>query len=188
MAVQKKTDSWKMKKWFTAYAPKSVGESVIGEFPANDEEAAIGRNIVVGLDVITHNPSHAYTNAVLKVTDVNGSVAHTKLMEIRQLYSYIRSLVRRYRSVASLVTPVTSKDGRNMNMKLLVITRSRVTHSRIRGIRKEMETEVLSYVKEKDEKDIISTIIDGSFQAQLAAKLKHITPINRIEVRTLEFK
>ena len=101
MAVQKKADKWKLKKWFSVYAPKQFNDAVIGEMPANDEKSAVGRNIVVGLDALTHNPSHAYTNVVLKVVSAEGSAAHTKLVSITQLYSYIRSLVRRYKSIAT---------------------------------------------------------------------------------------
>lgn len=66
MALQKKSDNWKLKKWYSIYAPKLFNEAVIGEMPANEDSAAVGRKIVVGLDVLTKNPSHAYTNVVLK--------------------------------------------------------------------------------------------------------------------------
>jgi small subunit ribosomal protein S3Ae len=188
MAVQKKADKWKLKKWFSVYAPKQFNDAVIGEMPANDEKSAIGRNIVVGLDALTHNPSHAYTNVVLKVTSAEGSAAHTKLVSIIQLYSYIRSLVRRYKSIATLILPVSSKDGTKLVFKMLVITRQRATHSRISGIRKEMNERTMTYAKETDFADIVSSIIEGKFQAEMSAKLRHITPISKVEVRSLEVK
>jgi small subunit ribosomal protein S3Ae len=188
MAIQKKGEKWKMKKWFSVYAPKVFNELMIGEMPANDDEAVMGRNIVVGLDVLTRNPSHAYTNVVLKVTEVNGNAAHTKLISISQLHSYIRSLVRRYRSVASLVLPVTTRDGTQMVVKALVITRSRVTHSRVVGIRKEMAVLAASFCKENDTNDVINAILEGKFQSTLASQLKHIAPLNKIEIKKLDIK
>src|ERR1700733_3879419 len=102
MAIAKKgADKWKLKQWYSVYAPKVFNDALIGEMPGNDEKAVLGRKIVVGLDSLTKNPSNAYTTVELKVTDVNGNAAHTKLVSISQLYSYIRSLVRRYRSVAT---------------------------------------------------------------------------------------
>lgn len=189
MAVQKKgAENWKMKKWFSVYAPKVFNDALVGEMPANDEKSVIGRNIVVGLDSLTRNPSNAYAAVTLKVTDVNGSAAHTKLVSVSQLYSYIRSLVRRYRSVASSVLPVRSKDGTDMVVKMLVITKARTTHSRITGIRKEMNTLISDYFKENDANAAITAIIEGRFQAELAAKLRHIAPLNKVEVKTLEVK
>jgi small subunit ribosomal protein S3Ae len=188
MAVQKKGDKWKLKKWFSVYAPKQFNDAVIGEMPANDEKAAIGRKIVVGLDVLTHNPSHAYTNVVLRVTSAEGSAAHTELISIIQLYSYIRSLVRRYKSIATSVLPVSSKDGTKLVLKMLVITRQRSTHSRVSGIRKEMNDRIAAYAKETDAAEFINSIIEGKFQAEMAAQLRHITPISKVEVRALEIK
>ncbi len=188
MALQKKGENWKLKKWFSVYAPKLFGDHVVGEMPANDESSVVGRNIVVGLDTLTKNPSHAYTNVTLKVTDVNGNAAHTRLVSISQLYSYTRSLVRRYRSVATLVLPVKSKDGIDMVVKMLVITRARTTHSRVVGIREEMSVLAANFFKESDANDAINAVIEGKFQAELASRLRHIAPLNKIEVKTLEMK
>ncbi|MDE1810592.1 MAG: hypothetical protein KGH66_00940 [Candidatus Micrarchaeota archaeon] len=188
MALQKKVDKWKLKKWFSVYAPKAFNEGVIGEMPANDEKAATGRNIVISLDALTKNPSHAYTNVVLKVEQVQGTSARTRLVGIEQLYSYTRSLVRRYRSIATSVVPVTTKDGVKMVVKLIAVTRRRTAHTKILGVRKEMNQLVEAYAKENDAPTMISAIIDGKLQAEMAGKLGHITDLNKLEVRKLEIK
>ncbi|MGI0100352.1 MAG: hypothetical protein ACREBH_01340 [Candidatus Micrarchaeaceae archaeon] len=188
MVLQKKTDSWKLKKWYSVYAPKVFNNAIVGEMPANEDKAAVGRNIVIGLDLLTKNPSNAYTSVVLKVTEVSGNSAQTKLVSISQLYSYIRSLVRRYRSVSTSVVPVKTRDGIGMVVKMIVITRARNTHSRIIGIRKEVNSAVESYFKENDSDTAISAIVEGKFQAGLAARLSHIAPLNKVEVRRLDIK
>ncbi len=188
MPAQKKIDKWKLKKWFTVYAPKVFSSAQIGEIPANDDKSAMGRNIIVSLDVITHNPQHAYTNVMFKTVEVAGSAANTKLVEMNELYSYIRSLVRRYRSIASSVMPVSSKDGTSMVVKLLVVTKQRAAHSKILGMRKEMNALAAEYFSNNDYSAIINAIIEGKFQSDIAGKLEHIAPINRIEVRKLEVK
>ena len=175
-----------MKKWFSVYAPASFNTALIGEMPANDDEAAIGRSIVVSLDALTHNPSHAYTNVKFKITDVNGTVANTKLVSMEQLYSYIRSLVRKYRSVATLVQNVQTKDGVKMVVKLLVITRQRATARKIVGIRKEACEMAKGYFMENDASSIITAILEGKFQSDLASRLSHVVPLNKVEVRKLE--
>ena len=184
--MQKKVDNWKLKKWFAVHAPKVFNEALVGEMPANDEKAAMSRNIVVSLDALTHNPSHAYTNVSLKIIEVQGNVARTKLVSIEQLYSYIRSLVRRYRSVAYSVLPVSTKDNVNMVIKLLVITKSRTAHSKILGMRKEMNDITSKYFKENDSNSVINAVIEGRFQTELASKLEHITTLNKVEVKKLE--
>jgi len=184
----KKTEGWKLKKWYSVYAPKVFNDALVGEMPANDDKYVVGRNIVVGLDSLTRNPSNAYVSVTLKVTDVNGNAAHTKLVSISQLYSYIRSLVRRYRSVAGSVLPVKTKDGVEMVVKMLVITKARTTHSRIVGIRKEMNQHVTNFFSENEANAAITAVVEGRFQAELASKLRHIAPLNKVEVKTLEIK
>lgn len=188
MPAPKKADKWKLKKWFTIYAPKVFNGVQIGEMPANDDKAAMDRNITVSLDVITHNPQHAYTNITFRTIEISGASANTKLVEMTELYSYIRSLVRRYRSIASSVLPVSSKDGTQMIVKLLVVTKQRTGHSKILGMRKEMNSLTAEYFKGNDYGAVINAIIEGKFQSDLAGKLEHIAPINRLEVRKLEVK
>lgn len=186
MAVQRGIDKWKMKNWFTVRAPKIFNDAPVGEMPANDEKAVLGRNVTVSLDYLTKNPSHAYTNVVLKITEVKGDAAQTKLVRIELLQSYLRSFVRRYRSVSSAVIPVTSRDGASAVIKLIVVTRARTTHSRIMGVRKEMSDFTKSYFSGNEIDGIISAIIAGKFQAELGAHLDHITDLNKVEVRKLE--
>ncbi|MGC8652304.1 MAG: hypothetical protein ACP5UH_03595 [Candidatus Micrarchaeia archaeon] len=186
MVLQKKIDTWKLKKWFTVYAPKEFGNAPIGEMPANDEKAAIGRNIMVGLDTITHNPSNAYTKVKFKVVSVDGASAHTKLVQIEQLNSYIRSLVRRYRSIVSAVQMLDSKDGAKVVTKVIAITRSRTAHSKIVGMRKEIEGFMASFVKDNDLESIINAINGNKLQSELASRLSHIAQIGKVEIKKLE--
>jgi small subunit ribosomal protein S3Ae len=188
MPVAKKIDKWKLKKWFSIYAPSVFKNTIIGEMPANDEAAAMGRTVTVALDTITHNPQHAFTNVTFKIVNVNGTAANTRLIEMFELYSYVRSLVRRYRSIAASVLPASSKDGVQMVVKLLAVTNQRTTHSRILGIRKEMNGFVTSYFKENDFNTIINSIVEGKFQEELASKMEHITSLYKLEVRKLEVK
>ena len=187
MAVQRGVDKWKMKKWFSVYAPKMFNSELIGEIPASSEKAVSGRNLVIGLDQLTHNPSNAFTNMVFKITDINGESASTKLVKMELMFSYIRSIVRRYRSVAYSVITLQSKDGRSVTVKPLVVTSIRTTRSKIVGLRKEADQIIKEFVSSNDSDAIVSSVINGKMQAELAARLKHITQINKVEIRKLEF-
>lgn len=188
MAFQRKSDKWKLKKWFTVYAPKAFNSVSIGEMPANDEKVILNRDIYVSLDFITHNPANAYTNMVFKITSVDGNSAHTRLARIELIYSYVRSLVRRYHSVADCVLTVKTKDDTSMIVKLLLITKSRTAHSRIAGMRKEATEFTKNRFLESDTDTIVSDIIAGKFQSALASKVKHIAETSKVEVRRLDIK
>ncbi len=188
MATQKGSDKWKLKKWFSAYAPKPFNDVLIAEFPANDEKAIIGRNIRVGLDKLTQNPQNSFANVFFRITGANGERAQLKLIRIELLFSYVRSLARRYRSLSDSILKVTTKDGMQMVMKPLVVTASRETHARIIGIRKELNQYLEQYARENDADTIVSEVVSGKLQSDLYAKLKHITQLNRVEMKKLELK
>lgn len=186
MAVQKGVDKWKTKRWFTVYSPKVFNSEKICEIPAADEKAVMGRSINVSLDQLTHNPQHAASNVKLKVIEVNGDSAQTRLIMVEEVYSYIRSLVRRYRSVTYAVIPVSSKDNVRMVVKVLAITRARTAASRLRAIRKDLVDFVTEFSKENDSSAIVGSLVDGRLQAEATAKISHIAPINKVEIRKLE--
>lgn len=188
MASQKK-DTWKFKKWFTVYAPNVFGEEkIIGEMPANNEKVVSSRNINIALSNITNNPSHMYINAKLKVDEVNGDNVTTKLVELRLPYSYMRSLVRRYRSISNTRVVGTSKDGFKVIVKALAITNGRTTHSRTIAMRKEMSEYITSNLKDSTYEDTIKSIMEGRMQSELKSKIEHIAPINKIEIIAFELK
>ncbi len=188
MATQKGSDKWKLKKWFSAYAPKPFNDVRIAELPANDEKTIVGRNIQIGLDKLTMNPQNSFANVFFKITEANGDRVQLKLVRIELLFSYVRSLARRYRSLADSMLKVHTKDNREIVMKPLVVTASRETHARIMGIRKEMNQYLEQYAKENDADTIVGEVVSGKLQTELYAKLKHITQLNRVEMRKLELR
>ncbi len=186
MALQRTVDKWKMKHWFTVHAPKIFNEEIICEMPSDDEKKVTGRKLKVSLEQLTHNPQNAFSNAVVRVTDVSGDAVHTQLMSIEQPHSYIRSLIRRYRSVVSIVSPIMAKDNVRMVLKIVAITRARVAHTKLKGIRKEITDFVDAYSKENSSDAITSAVIEGRLQAEMASKVSHITSMNKVEVKRLE--
>lgn len=186
MASQKGIENWKAKKWFTVQAPKVFSEAQLGEMPAKDEKAVLGRNIIVSLDTLTHNPQNANTNLVFKVTEVNGDRAQATLVELGLLFSFVRTIVRRYKSVSTTVVKARSKDGIAMVVKPIVVTMQRSASSRLKGIREETDDFVEKYVQANDSDSIIKAIIEGRMQQELYAKLKHVSPLSKVEIRKLQ--
>ncbi len=188
MALERKVDKFKLKKWYNVYAPKVFDGAIIGEMPGNDDKAVIGRSIVIGLDSLTHNMSKMNTNVRLKVTAVSGNAAQTSVIRIETLYSYLRSLIRRHRSLVNAVIPAKSSDGAAIVLKMLVVTKRRVARSKISGMRKETSEFAAGYCSENTKDSIVSAVVNGSLQAEVSSKLRHITEIGSVEVNKLEIK
>lgn len=186
MASAKGIENWKAKKWFVVQAPKVFSEAQLGEMPGKDEKAVIGRNVIVSLDSLTHNPQNANTNLVFKITEVNGDRAQARLAEMGLLFSFVRTIVRRYKSVSTSVIKARTKDGVAMTVKPIVVTMQRSPSSKLKGIRVETKDFIEKYVQSNDSDTIIKAIIDGNMQQELYARLKHVSPLSKVEIRKLE--
>ena len=187
MASQKGIEKWKQKKWYDLYAPHIFDDKIICKMPANDDNSAVGRNINIALSQLTGNPAHAYTNVVLKVSEVSeGTAAKTNVAKIELLNSYIRSLVRRGRSVSNAILQSNSKDSVPMVAKIIVVTSRKTTHANIIKMRKMAGEYVASHFPETDSAAIVGSVINGSMQAELTKKLGKIVPINKVEIKKLE--
>lgn len=186
MASQKGTENWKTKKWFVVCAPQTFNEAQLGEMPGKDEKSVLGRNVHVSLDTLTGNPQNANMNLIFKVTEVKGDKALTKLTEMALLFSFIRTMVRRHKSVSTTVVRGTSKDGILITVKPIVITGQRSAASRLIGIRKETNEFISAYISGNESDSIVKSVIDGSMQQELYTKLRHVAPLSKVEIRKLE--
>ncbi len=186
-AQQKTAEKWKNKQWFNVYAPKLLGEGSIGEVPAADDNAVVGRVISVNLSWITQNPQHSFMSIVLKINEANGNVAHTVIKRLELVNSYVHSLTRKYSSVIYTVDRLADKNGKGIVLKLIAITRGRITTPKKKAIRKELQTYAKEYLSKADTDSFINDIIAGNFQSGGMNRVKNIAQLSRLEVRKVEF-
>ncbi len=186
MAVGKGVEKWKLKKWFSVHAPEVLGSSVISEIPSADEANVLGRTIKVNMSWITNRAENAFTQVGLKITDVNGVAAHTELKYMEQTYSYLHSLVRRHSSVIYTVDRIKDKDGRDLILKLLVVTLNKATARRSVSIRKALSAFSKEYAADKSREDIVRGIIDGTFRKEAMKRIYGICRISRLELKKVE--
>ncbi len=186
MALTKGAEKWKSKKWFNVYPPELLGSNVIGEMPADDDSRMMGRIIKSSMSWITNKMEHSFMVVGLKVIEVNGNAAHTELRYLEQTYSYLHSLVKRHSSAIYTVDNLKDSKGRPMILKLLVVTRNKITLPKRKAIRKELTALVTGYASGRDSDAMIKEVIDGSFQGECVKKISNIAEISKLEIKRLE--
>ncbi len=186
MAYQKTVDKWKLKKWFSVYAPKVFENKAICEIPANSEKGVAGRNIKIGLDALTNNVYNSNANVILRITDAENDSAHTKILRIELLDSYINSIVRKAHSAIETRMKINTQDSRGITIKGIIITKQRVAHTKIKGLRNEVNNFIIQYCKNLDSDAVIKDVIEKKMQSQLIAKLRKIVPISKLEIKKIE--
>ena len=186
MPSQKSVEKWKSKKWFNIYTPKLLGDKIIGEMPALDEKAVIGRLIKVSLSWVTQNPSHSFMNVGLRVGSAEGNAAHTNIDFLESNYSYLHSLVRRHSAAIYTFDSLADKNGKPFVMKLLVVTSSKVESPKKTGIRKTLSEFLKAKAASVSIEELLGEVMEGKLQAECTSKIAKIARIGKLEVRKLE--
>ncbi|MDE1869576.1 MAG: hypothetical protein KGH71_01145 [Candidatus Micrarchaeota archaeon] len=182
----KSIEKWKTKQWFNVHTPKILGESIIGEIPAQDEKVVLGRIIKVSLSWVTKNPAHSFMTTGLKVISANGDAAQTELDNLELIYSYTHSLVRRGQSVIYTISKMQDKNGKPVVLKLIGISRYKINTPKKAGIRKALIGYAKEYLTAKSTEEFVKAVIDGSFQIEAMKKANAIAPIAKLEVKKIE--
>ena len=180
-------DKWKAKSLYTVYAPEMFDRKEIGEI-VGTEKTIPGRVVIVGLNEITGNLTHSYTNLKLKVTSVRGLSAYTSFVGHELQRSYLRTLVRRRRSIVEDVYDVVTKDGVKVRVKTNIYTAVKASESARKALRKGAREEIEKRAKELNFDAFIQEIVFGKLSTKLYGKLRKILPLRRVEIRKTEVK
>lgn len=188
MAEVKKTkvvDNWKLKSWYAVQAPDIFDKKEIGQVVSGDDVNITNRVMRVGLGELTGSlsPGNAFTSVYFRITGVTGKTAHTKFVGHELAPSYIKTLLRRRRSIIYHVDDVKSKDGQGLRIKSVAVTAFRVSESVRHDLRAMVSKEIKLAAAELDLPTLAQEILFGKFAARVFGKVKHVTPLRRLEIR-----
>jgi small subunit ribosomal protein S3Ae len=157
----------------------------IGQLVSSDEANLINRKVKIGLgDMLgSFSQSTAYTSMFFRVTEVKGKTAHTKFIGHELVPGYVRTLVRRRRSVMNQVDDVTTKDGVTVRVKSICISGLKVSEGVRADVRKGISEAVRQLAKGMDYSVLAQEMVFGKFSAKIYAAVKRIGPIKRVEIR-----
>ena len=88
-------DSWKLKKWYQVYAPKSFKEKFIGQIVSSNPDNLIGRVVECLLYDLTNDFRHSHIKLRFKIYEVVGERCNTRFVGHELTRDYIRALIHR---------------------------------------------------------------------------------------------
>lgn len=186
--AKKVVETWKTKKWFNIYAPELFGSKQVGETIASDEKVLMNRIIKVGLDELTGDFSQSYSTAKLRVVEVKGSNLYTKFIGHEQSPSFIRTFIRRRKTMIDHVVDIKTSDGVDMRLKLMIFSAGKVARGAEADIRNRVKAELISKASTMTADQLLQEILFKKFAIKLVPIIKKIAPIKRVEFRKTEVK
>ncbi len=194
MAEKKKSkktaDKWKAKRWYKVLAPEKYQSKEIGEVVAADDKLLKDRILRVNLAELTGKMSQAtmYTNLLFRITEVKGGIAHTELIGHSLSPGYIRTLARRRRTLLHSVMDVATKDEREVRLKLIAATKSKISETMRKNLRGVIEGEMKAASTDYDYYGLMEEIVNGRLATRIFNKARMITPMSRVEFKSTELK
>ncbi len=180
--VGRRVEGWKAKSWYKVYTPENLGKAYLGDTIANDAESVVGRVMQTTLGEILNDYSRQNVKMKFRIAEVAGDSAYTEFIGHELTRDYLRSLVKRRTSRIDSHIPITTKDGKKVELTVVCYTLSRANLSQVHSIRGIITQKVLATATEGDLAALLNGIITGEISKELFKDLKLVFPIRRVEV------
>lgn len=175
-------DKWKLKKWYTAVAPKIFGEVSLGDIPADDPDKLIGRVVETTLYDLTGDITQVHFKLYFQVIEVQEDKAITRFRGHELARDYMKSLIRRKSSKVQAIVDVQTSDGYVLRVTGVVLTSYRCKTSQRRAIRKAMIEHLKKRASETTFEQFINAVVSYQLANEIAELARKIYPVRRVEI------
>lgn len=180
--VGRRVEGWKAKSWYKVHVPDSLGKAYIGDTIANDAESVVGRIMQATLGEITNDYAKQHIKMSFKIAEVTGDAAYTEFVGHEVTRDYLRSLVKRRSSRVDTFMPVTTKDGKKVQLTICCYTFARANIAQEHAIRNTIMQAIGAQAQAWDLTTLMNGIISGELSRDLFKDVKTIYPTRRVEV------
>jgi small subunit ribosomal protein S3Ae len=178
----RRVEGWKAKSWYRVFAPEILGKTYIGDTIANDPETVVGRILQTTLGEIINDYARQNVKMKFKIANVAGDSAYTEFVGHEITRDYLRSMIKRRTSRIDCHVPVTTKDGKRIDLTVTCFTLTRANLSQAHEIRSIISSMISKMGSEADMNGIISGIVNGDFSREVFKAVKPVFPVRRVEV------
>lgn len=180
--------NWKEKVWYTTKAPEIFEFKEIGQVVSSDPENLKNRVFIVPLSSLSTIPSQTalFLNVKLRAIEVIGNTINTKFIGHELLPSYVKSLIRRRRSLIQNVDDVVCADNKKIRLKSICITQFKASEKKKKDLRKIISTKLKELAAGSNFDSLCQEILFGKLAVKVFNEAKKICPLKRFEIKKSE--
>ncbi|MFH1424250.1 MAG: hypothetical protein ABIG20_01050 [archaeon] len=181
-------DKWKSKKFFDVVAPPLFRNAVIGQTIASDIRKVPGRIVMANYSTIIGDPNSRNNKVKLKfkITGVKGEKAETEFLGHALVQDYQRSLARRRTSKVYKNQVVTTKDGKRLRVKSIIVTTRQVKKSMKSELGKKLLEFMAEDAKQYNYNEFINDAVSGRISMRMKKGLSKFYPLRHAVVEKTE--
>ncbi|RLJ00447.1 MAG: hypothetical protein DRP06_01970 [Candidatus Aenigmatarchaeota archaeon] len=176
----------KIKKEFQITAPKLFGNVKIGVTRADKPDKIIGRKFSIYACDLNKNMKKYYYKFHFKITDVEEDKANCSLAGYEVSKSYLSKNIRKFSTRIDGRIKGKTKDGKEIVLKVFVITAKNVQTSVSKVIRQKIENFINLSLSGTDLEVLMNKIFKDELQRDLKRVLNIIYPISTVEIMKAE--
>lgn len=178
----------KRKSWFKIIAPKLFGEREVGESYLGAPQEAVGRTLKINLKELTGNIKDQNTYVDLRIINVDGSSLKAAVIGYSLTSAIVKRMVRKNADRVDAVFNIKAKDGKEIIVKMLAITKNKVQHSIQTKIRAQMKEVLQDEAAQGSFDAFVGNVVNQKVQSNLRKVLHKIYPLKEVSVRVLQLK
>ncbi len=185
--VEKKTETRKVKKktWFEIKAPKLFNEVIIGECLGYSSDSLKGRRLEISVGDLTGDFKRQNVKVIFVIASVDGEKLTSEVLGYKVSSAHLRKLVRTGGRKIEDSFVLKSKDGFNVRVKTMFLTR-KVVQKNVLGSLNARSREILGEEFKKFNFDeIVKKAVDYRLQLDLKKSLKKVYPVGNCEFKSI---
>ncbi len=175
----------KKKKWVSILAPKNFGGKELGESLVIDSQELKGKRLKISLSHLNKgkNPNIKAIFEVKNIVEGNGIC---EAVGYYILNSYARRIVKKGKSKISKTLKLKTKDDINVVLKVVMITRKKITRGRSRYVDDELNKFLIEKIGKNSFDQNLDSIMNYSFQKNVKEHMKKVYPVGGFEITTFK--
>ncbi|PIO00646.1 hypothetical protein COT72_00230 [archaeon CG10_big_fil_rev_8_21_14_0_10_43_11] len=173
---------WNKKRWFSVQAPALFNEADLGNTVGYEEKDVLGRTIRTNASLLTNDPRKQTRKFTFKINQVKGDRATTILKSYELMESHIKRLIRKNGSRIDIITTTPTKDGKNVTVKVLLLTTSQCTANQRKDLRAKGMQSIKTRIVGLEYDAFVTSILQGALQKDIKNDLKKVHPLKVTEV------
>ena len=175
----------KKKRWASILASKSFGSKFLGESLIGDSQELKNKRVVVSLSSLGRGKNSS-AKVIFEVKEVVEGSGVCEAIGYFILSGFARRIVRKGKTKITRTFKFKTKDDINVILKLALVTKTKISGSVGRAIRKELDLFIKDEINKNRFEDMLNSVIDYKLQKNIREDLKKIYPIVSLEI--LAFK
>lgn len=176
------------KNWYTIQAPAEFGKRELGESYLVSPETAQGRTVSINLRELTGNSRDQNVYLTFRMGAGKGHILPTDVIGYSLTATSVKRLVRGNTDRLDDYFMFTSKDGKKVVVKTLIITLHKVQRSVSAHLRKDLGEFLRAEIESNDFTSFMVNLAGNKVLAPLKKNLHKIYPLKEAAIRVLKLQ